>query len=138
VSKRIAHTGGVGAIKHIRRRLDLRRARLDGTSQEGFVVIDEDVQAGGAAADGVRLAIQPVVWIANHHERTADFELGVEDLAVGMSDPKQLNRAKRLLLEGYPVRCSIDINVGNDCVPIPLGSYSHLPCSCMNLALLLL
>jgi hypothetical protein len=64
VSKRIAHTGGVGAIKHIRRRLDLRRARLDGTSQEGFVVIDEDVQAGDAAADGVRLVIQPVVWIA--------------------------------------------------------------------------
>src|ERR1051325_10769309 len=49
VAERVAHTGGVGAVKHLGRWLDFFPACLNGAPQKAFVVVSEDVETRSAA-----------------------------------------------------------------------------------------
>lgn len=99
----VAHAGGVGAVEQVCSWLDFFRARLDRAPQQGLVVTRKDVKTRGAPPKCPRLAIQPVVGIANHDHRAADRDFGMQNLAVGMGHPEQLRRAERPLVEGDTV-----------------------------------
>src|SRR5579872_4940516 len=49
----------------------------------------------------------------------------MQDFAVGMGHSEQLHRAECALVEGDAARGPIDIDVGDNRVPITVGSYRH-------------
>jgi hypothetical protein len=83
MAERVAHAGGAGAIEHVCGWLDFFRAGLDCAPQQGPVVVQKDVESGGAAPKRPRLAVQFVVGVANHGHRSADRNLGMNILPLG-------------------------------------------------------
>src|SRR5580698_10505958 len=114
MSEWVAHTGGVGAIKHVRRRLDLLRSCGDGTPQQRLVVIQQNMKTRRAAADRSRLSVEPVVRIAHHDYIARNRNLGVQYFAVGTGYSEQLDGAERPLVKGNAVRCTIDVDMGDN------------------------
>src|ERR1700692_2819179 len=68
MAKGVAHAGGTGAVEQVCRRLNLFRPRLDGAPQQRSVVVRKDVEAGSTSPKRARLAVQPVVGIADHDD----------------------------------------------------------------------
>ena len=63
--------------------------RLGRTLQQAVVIVDIDVKACAHATKNSRRAIEFVVRIADHHHGAMDRDLGVQNFAVGISNPEQ-------------------------------------------------
>src|SRR5438067_4103747 len=83
------------------------------------------MKAGTGATKSSWLSIEFVVRISDHHHGTLDRDLGVENFAVGMSDPEQLDSAKRLLIKVDCFRSIIHVDVWDDCIRITVRHCDH-------------
>lgn len=83
----IAHAGGIGTIEQVCRWLNFFGAGFDCAPQQGLVVIGKNMETRRAAAKRPWLRVELVIRVANHHQRAAYQDLGVQYLAVGTVDP---------------------------------------------------
>jgi hypothetical protein len=90
----------------------------------GYAVAWEDVPTRCASSELLRLLIQPVLWVADHHHGPAGPDLGVQYFAVGMRDLEQLLRAKRSSVEGEAVSGAVDMNVGTIAFKYRAGRFT--------------
>src|SRR5450432_2074455 len=91
------------------------------------------MEPGGATAQLSWLTVEnAVTGIADHDHRATYYDLTVYDLAVLPNDAKQLFCAERLFIEGNRVGGTLDVDVGDDCVAISIGTLVHKRFSCVK------